>query len=104
MFGSTKRVTVDRSVRAIRFAPALGLLLLAMFAALHLASPPAALAQQDAAEVLVLEAEGPVTPAMLSYLERGVSAGEEQSVPVLVVLNTPGGSVDITQQIIRLFR
>ena len=45
-----------------------------------------------------------MTPAMLSYLERGVFAGEERNIPVLVTLNTPGGSLEITQSIIRLFR
>lgn len=60
---------------------------------------------QQGGEVLVLEAEGPVTPAMASYLERGVVAGEEDdAVAVLVILDTPGGGLDVTQEIIRLFR
>lgn len=84
------------------------LLLLAAVVLLSLAFSRPASAQEGApngpAEVLVLHAEGPVTPAMLSYLERGVVAGEAGEIPVLVVLNTPGGAVDTTQRIIQLFR
>ena len=82
--------------------PGLLLLLLLALAVLALVLPVAA--QDEGAEVLLLRAEGPVTPAMLTYLERGVAAGEERGLPVLVTLNTPGGSVDTTQKIIRLFR
>lgn len=102
---SQRRVAAHRErFSAFLTAPALCLFLLTALVLLAFLSPPPVAAQQSAAEVLVLQAEGPVTPAMLSYLERGVSAGEERSVPVLVVLNTPGGSVDTTQKIIRLFR
>ena len=56
-------------------------------------------------EVLILEIEGPVTPAMHSYFERGIAAGEADGVAaVVVILDTPGGAVDITQDIIQLFR
>ena len=78
------------------------LLFLAVVVLLALTRPVAA--QEAGAEVLVLSAEGAVTPAMLSYLERGVAEGEERGAPVLVVLNTPGGAVDTTQRIIQLFR
>lgn len=106
MIGSARPTAAVRSERfsALRSAPILCLVLLAALAALFFVSPHGALAQESEREVLLLEAEGPVTPAMFSYLERGVGAGEERSVPVLIILNTPGGSVDITQQIIRLFR
>ncbi len=56
-------------------------------------------------QVLVLEIEGPVTPAMRDYFERGISAGVSRDVEaVVIVLNTPGGSLDVTQEIIRLLR
>ncbi len=56
-------------------------------------------------EVLVLEVEGPVTPAMVSYFERGIAAGEAQDAnAVVVVLDTPGGAIDTTQEIIQDFR
>ena len=64
----------------------------------------AAQAQQQS-DVLLLEAEGPVTPAMASYFERGIAAGEAaDAAAVLVVLNTPGGGLEVTQKIVRLFR
>jgi len=60
---------------------------------------------QQGGDVLVLEAEGPVTPAMASYFERGIAEGEEvDAAAVLVILDTPGGGLDVTQEIIRLFR
>lgn len=73
-----------------------------LWLAAALAAP--ALAQDDARQVVVLNVEGPVTPTILSYLERGVAAGEARGVPLVVVLNTPGGALDTTQGIIRLFR
>ena len=98
MYSDTKRAleVCSRHLKALLLT-----VLLLVFLAVLVA--PAG-AQGDGDQVLVLNAEGPVTPAMLSYLERGVAAGEERGAPVLVVLNTPGGSVDTTQQIIRLFR
>ena len=60
---------------------------------------------QQQVEVIILEAEGPVTPAMASYFERGVAAGEEGgAAAVLIVLDTPGGGLEATQEIVRLFR
>lgn len=60
---------------------------------------------QSEREILVLEIEAPITPIVLSYLERGVLAGEAQDVQaVLVVLDTPGGDVAVTLDIIELFR
>lgn len=98
MYSDTKRAleVCSRHLKALLLT-----VLLLVFLAVLVA--PAG-AQGDGDQVMVLNAEGPVTPAMLSYLERGVAAGEERGAPVLVVLNTPGGSVDTTQQIIRLFR
>ena len=56
-------------------------------------------------EALVLNIEGPVTPAMESYFQRGIAAGEAENVAaVLIILNTPGGAVDTTTDIIQLFR
>lgn len=61
--------------------------------------------QDNDDELLILGATGPVTPAMASYFERGISEGEQGDAgAVVIVLDTPGGSVEITQDIIRLFR
>ncbi len=55
--------------------------------------------------VLVLEVEGPVTPAMANYFERGIKAGETQGAEaILILLDTPGGSVSITLDIVQAFR
>ena len=82
----------------------LGLALLIALAALFVVGGLPAAAQTDG-EVLVLEIEGPVTPAMASYFERGIAAAEERdAAAMLIVLNTPGGAVDTTQEIIRSFR
>lgn len=59
----------------------------------------------QSSEVLVLQIEGPVTPAMANYFERGIAAGEaSNAAAVVIILNTPGGSVDVTQDIVRTIR
>lgn len=64
---------------------------------------PTAEAQEN--NVVVLTMEGPVTPAMADYFRRGISAAEEQGATAVVIeLDTPGGLVDTTQEIIQLFR
>lgn len=75
-----------------------------LLAALLLAAPVAAALQAEPI-VLLLEVKGAVTPAMASYFERGIAAGEAQGAEaVLIVLDTPGGAIDTTQEIIRLIR
>ena len=57
---------------------------------------------QAEGQVLVLEVTGPVTPVMLSYIERGIDEAEERDAEALVLmLNTPGGDVDLTKKIIQ---
>ena len=56
-------------------------------------------------EIILLEAEGAVTPAMAGYLERGIRTAEEaDATAVILSLDTPGGLVDTTQEIVQLFR
>jgi membrane-bound serine protease (ClpP class) len=44
--------------------------------------------------------DGPVTPVLASYLERAISDAEAEGAAALIIeLDTPGGSVDITQDI-----
>lgn len=60
-----------------------------------LAGQPAQ-AQSGDPLVVVLTADGPVTPAMAEYLSRGISVAERDSADIIVFqLNTPGGSVDV---------
>jgi membrane-bound serine protease (ClpP class) len=56
-------------------------------------------------EFLVVEISGPVTPAMASYFERAINAATESGAAgIVIVLDTPGGSLDTTLDIVRLFR
>jgi membrane-bound serine protease (ClpP class) len=58
-------------------------------------------AQADG-QVLVMEVTGPVTPVMLSFIERGIDEAEASDAEALVMmLNTPGGDVNLTKRIIQ---
>ena len=60
--------------------------------------------QAQSGTVLALDIEGPVTPAMANYFERGIQAGEAQNVnAVLIQLDTPGGAIDVTLDIVQTF-
>ncbi len=62
-------------------------------------------AQTGGRQVLVLTADSPVTPAMVEYLKRGVRLAEQQGFELLIFeLNTPGGSVDLMQDIVEILR
>ncbi len=53
--------------------------------------------------VLVLEINGPVTPVMLSYIGRGVERAEAmEAEAMVVVLDTPGGSVMLMEEIVKV--
>lgn len=57
---------------------------------------------QGGPEVMVADVEGPVTPVMLSFIERAIVEADVRNAEVLVIrLNTPGGSVDLTKEIIQ---
>ncbi len=63
---------------------------------------PLALAQEGPKEVLVIDVEGPVTPVMHSFIERAIVDADGRNAEALIVrLNTPGGSVDLTRRIIQ---
>jgi membrane-bound serine protease (ClpP class) len=58
-------------------------------------------AQNDDPLAIVITAEGPIVPPMLEYIQRGIETAEQQNAEVLVIeLNTPGGSVLTTIEII----
>ncbi len=62
-------------------------------------------AQTDIPLALVLTADGPVTPAMAGYLSRGIRTAQQRGAEVLIFqLNTPGGSVDLMQDMIEHIR
>jgi membrane-bound serine protease (ClpP class) len=58
---------------------------------------------QEASPVIALTFEGPVTPVLTRYVERGIETAEAANAAALVLqLDTPGGSSDITQDISQL--
>lgn len=59
--------------------------------------------QEDASgHVDVLEIEGPVTPIMISYIERGIGQAEADGSEALIIkLNTPGGQIDLMSEIVQ---
>lgn len=62
-------------------------------------------AQEGAPSVLLLTAEGPITPSMLGYLERGLDTAQQQgSEALILMLDTPGGSVDLMNEFVQVIR
>jgi len=62
-------------------------------------------AQSEQPLVLVLQANGAITPPMLEYLQRGLRLAEQnQAEAILIQLNTPGGDLGTTTTIIQAFR
>jgi membrane-bound serine protease (ClpP class) len=61
-----------------------------------------ALAQSDGAVVVVVTLEGPLTPVWSGYLQRGINQAITLNADLLVIqLNTPGGSIDIMNQLVQ---
>jgi len=88
-------------MKSIRRIFGLFLILLASFA---LVFQPAQ-AQNDEALALVMTADGPIMPPMLEYFRRGIEAADRRNADVLIIkLNTPGGGVLTTLEIIREMR
>ena len=78
---------------------AVGFVLLSLIAGM-LAAPAAA--QTDPTPlVLVMTMDGPLTPAMVEYLNRGIRTAEERGAEALIVeLNTPGGSINLMNEMV----
>ncbi|MEM7030521.1 MAG: nodulation protein NfeD [Chloroflexota bacterium] len=54
-------------------------------------------------QVIVLTVEGAVSPVMLGYIERGIEAAEEADAEAVVLqLDTPGGQIDLTREIVQV--
>ncbi len=63
---------------------------------------PAPAVAQDGGVILVLSAQGPLTPAMAEYLDRGLARAEnEDAEAVILQLDTPGGSVDLMNRMVQ---
>ena len=69
--------------------------------ALSLVSPAGAAGET----VRLLSIDGPVTPAMISYFERGIATAEREGAKALIIqLDTPGGQSDLMLEIVQIFR
>lgn len=92
------RTIVDRASRR-----RIGLvLILALLAAMLLATPSGA---QDSGLVYVLTFDGPVNPILSSYIERAIAQANADGAEAIVLrLDTPGGQVDLTQDIVKAMR
>ncbi|UCG23105.1 MAG: nodulation protein NfeD [Chloroflexota bacterium] len=76
-------------------------IMLLLLAAWFVVSPVGA----QGATVVVARISGPVTPTMASYFERSIAQAEQDEAEALaIVLDTPGGAVDVTQEIVQFFR
>ncbi|MBZ0314955.1 MAG: nodulation protein NfeD [Anaerolineae bacterium] len=61
--------------------------------------------QADEAHILILEADGPIVPAMQDYIERGLGKAEEDGATLVIIrLDTPGGSVSTMEDIVKDLR
>jgi membrane-bound serine protease (ClpP class) len=66
---------------------------------------PAVLAQSGSPVVEVMTASGPLTPAMAEYLSRAIRTAQQENAEALIFqLNTPGGSLDIMNQMVESIR
>ncbi|HEY64270.1 MAG TPA: nodulation protein NfeD [Caldilineae bacterium] len=60
---------------------------------------------QNGPQVDVLTFKGPVTPVLVSYIERGITQAERDGAVALILqLDTPGGSVELTSKITKRMR
>jgi membrane-bound serine protease (ClpP class) len=74
-----------------------------VFLVLGLLTSPIGAQTNDA--VYVMTFDGPVNPLLLSYIERGIQQAADRDAAALVLrLDTPGGQVDLTQDIVKLLR
>ncbi|HJQ15177.1 MAG TPA: nodulation protein NfeD [Anaerolineales bacterium] len=80
------------------------ILLILLYAAFSVAFQSAH-AQTSDPLALVMTANGPIMPPMLEYFKRGIEIAEQRNAEVLVIqLNTPGGAVLTTLEMIREMR
>jgi len=68
-------------------------------------SQPLHVQAQGEKQILLLEATGPLTPAMAEYLDRGLARAERDSAEAVILrLDTPGGSVDLMNRMVQSIR
>ncbi|MGZ9165552.1 MAG: NfeD family protein [Anaerolineales bacterium] len=85
-------------MKYIRFLFIVTLLGTALFAS-------AAHAQSDGPRAVIMTADGPIMPPMLEYIKRGIEVADRRNAEVLIIqLNTPGGDLLTTLDIIAIIR
>lgn len=76
-----------------------------IMAVLWMALPVQAQNNSANPEILTLDFEGPLTPVMMTSLERSLDiAAEDNSEMLILLLNTPGGSISIMNSIVQVMR
>jgi membrane-bound serine protease (ClpP class) len=76
--------------------------LLALAAALLFGARPA---RAQGGEVVALTFDGPLTPALAAYVQRGITQAERDSAELVILrLNTPGGQIDLMEDIVASIR
>ena len=61
--------------------------------------------QSIAPNVVTLTVQGPLTPALVGYIDRGLSTAERQNAEIMIIqLDTPGGSIDLMNTIVQNIR
>lgn len=80
-------------------------LFLVFLAALALTLHQSVHAQTNQSLALVLDADGPIMPAMQEYIERGIKVAEQRDAEALIIqLDTPGGDLLTTIEMIQSMR
>lgn len=60
---------------------------------------------QTGGTALWMDFEGPLTPVLVSYVERGIDQAEAQGRDLIIIqLNTPGGQIDMMEKIVASIR
>lgn len=55
--------------------------------------------------VITIQVQGPLTPSLVGYIDRGLSTAERQGAELLILqLDTPGGSIDLMNTIVQNIR
>jgi membrane-bound serine protease (ClpP class) len=84
---------IRRALKTLRLAFFVGLLATALISTSTSADTPV---------ITVLRVEGTIVPVVADYIERGISQAEEDNATVCIIeLDTPGGLLDATEEIVQ---
>ncbi len=82
------------------------LLLFILFVGFYQSSPAvSSSSSQQAKSAVLMSTSGPLTPAMLQYLTRGVNFAEDQNAELIIFqLSTPGGEIELLNRMVTVIR